>query len=504
MDNPSIRAFKACGFSEELVTAITEQSGFESIKDVGEQTEEDLRRLVKRIAADNDAPTFPLVSENRLLGIRYLIKNNERFKVDTTPGGVTLTKVKAAVLLRASHEKEKKEAEEKDENKADPFTDTKRWRTYESKLRDVLSSTYGDMHLELTYLLRDLEEPDTTATYPDDKTKRLMTAPFEKSGYKADQKHLFMILKNSMLNGPAWAHIKKFEKSADGRKAFFAARQTYMGASNSQSIVTAAETGIDRLEYHGNKKNLSFEKFASKLVDFYNDLETEGSQTFTEETKVNRLLIRVNDSNLEDVKTTIVANTSLMGDFEGCLSLFKTKIALNSRSKAIQNERKIAALNAGGGGRNGGRNGGRAGRWTGRGGRGGRSGRGNDNQGHPYYKNTWNRNGGGRDGGRGGGRYGRHTGRGRTHADYVPRDQWIRMSDQQRIDHMAGRRGETPRLAAAAYTNGGQGQQPAPGEQTQLVTYQGNQSGNADGAVQNNNPLAQFGQRAHGGRGGRG
>ena len=141
-----------------------------------------------------------------------------------------------------------------------------------------------------------------------------------------------------------------------------------MGASNSQSIVTAAETGIDRLEYHGNKKNLSFEKFASKLVDFYNDLETEGSQTFTEETKVNRLLIRVNDSNLEDVKTTIVASTELMGDFEGCLSLFKTKIALNSRSKAIQNERKIAALNTYGGGRNGGR----AGRWNGRGGRGGR------------------------------------------------------------------------------------------------------------------------------------
>ena len=59
-----------------------------------------------------------------------------------------------------------------------------------------------------------------------------------------------------------------------------------------------------------------------------------------------------------------------------------------------------------------------------------------------------------------------------------------------------------PRLAATAYTNGGQNQQNGNGEQTQLVTYQGNQSGNADGAVQNNNPLAQFGQRAHGGRGG--
>ena len=96
---------------------------------------------------------------------------------------MTKEAVKAAVLLCATHEKEKREAEDKDADKADPFTDTKRWRTYESKLRDVLASTYGEMHLELTYLLRDLEVADATAVYPaDGKTERLMTAPFETSG----------------------------------------------------------------------------------------------------------------------------------------------------------------------------------------------------------------------------------------------------------------------------------------------------------------------------------
>ena len=68
MDNTSIRSLKACGFSEDLITAIVSQSGFESILDIGEQTEEDLRRLVKRIAADNALPIFPLVSENSFLG----------------------------------------------------------------------------------------------------------------------------------------------------------------------------------------------------------------------------------------------------------------------------------------------------------------------------------------------------------------------------------------------------------------------------------------------------
>ena len=87
----------------------------------------------------------------------------------TTPIKVTQAAVKIAVLLRASHEKEKKETEDKDEDKADPFTDTKRWRTYESKLRDVLASTYGEMHLELIYLLRELEVADTSAVYPDKK-----------------------------------------------------------------------------------------------------------------------------------------------------------------------------------------------------------------------------------------------------------------------------------------------------------------------------------------------
>ena len=146
MNATSQTALRRCMFEQDLIDAIGVQGGFESLVEIGEQTEEDLRRLVKRIAADSTLPYFPLIAENRLLGLRYLLKEKARFNETFTNSQVTLDKIKAIVKLRSEHELATKLVEEREPQKADAFLDPSKWRTYESKLRDVLPETFGGMH----------------------------------------------------------------------------------------------------------------------------------------------------------------------------------------------------------------------------------------------------------------------------------------------------------------------------------------------------------------------
>ena len=431
-------AFKAAlgrvGFSIPQRDAVTLYGGFTDIGDLSSTTEEDMTRLATTIK--RNAIIFPTMIEKKLNAIRYWSRDNDRFGYATVPTDMTLARCQEYVDLQARHEKLETRANKLEKNAPDAFKDIKTWRKFDGKFREYLDKHRGEQGIPLTYLIRDLDIPNPTATYTDTDEERAMTVPLAGDDFDDKNKVLMGFLKELLIDGPAWAHAKTFERAGNGRQAYLKCRNTYMGGSSKSTLVQSAEGLLGRMRYVGEKRNFTIEKFIEKVTNAFNDIEMNSDQVFTDPTKVTKLLTMIQCPTLESTKIIIKSNPKFSGSYDDAQNLILSTITSN-RIDDLDKRNVSGAHTSPGGGRGGGR--GRGGRGDYRGGRGGHGrgrGRGRfNNQYHPY-------------GGRGGGRGGRGTGYNADRGSFptgrgsgrISDDKWHNMSPAERFQVHEDRR----------------------------------------------------------------
>ena len=76
---------------------------------------------------------------------------------------------------------------------------------------------------------------------------------------------------NNKLN----LQLKQFNKTTDGRSAYFAIESFMLGNDHSSSPISAAEQGLRETTYTSNVKNWKIEDYISKHMEFHSKcLET--------------------------------------------------------------------------------------------------------------------------------------------------------------------------------------------------------------------------------------
>ena len=70
---------------------------------------------------------------------------------------------------------------------------------------------------------------------------------------------------NNKLN----LQLKQFNKTTDGRSAYFAIESFMLGNQHSSSLITAAEQGLRDTTYTSNIKNWKIEDYISKHMEFH-------------------------------------------------------------------------------------------------------------------------------------------------------------------------------------------------------------------------------------------
>ena len=154
------------------------------------------------------------------------------------------------------------------------------------------------------------------------------------------------LIKELTIDGPAWNHIKQFEKSGNGRKAFTKLKDVYMGGGASDAIVSTAEGLLNRLRYTGEKRNFTIEKFLEKVSGAFNDVELNSDQTYTESTRVKKLLGMIQCSTLEAAKVTIKANVTYKENFDNAQNLILSTV-LDQRIEDLD-RRNVSCLSTNG------------------------------------------------------------------------------------------------------------------------------------------------------------
>ena len=109
-----------------------------------------------------------------------------------------------------------------------------------------------DKHTPIMYLLRKDETPTATADIPAGLSllkQRCLQVPLDGSAYIADNKDLFSKLFLSTNLAIAGPYVKKFSRSKDGRKAYFAIRQHFMGDDAINRAKDKAYTALETAKY---------------------------------------------------------------------------------------------------------------------------------------------------------------------------------------------------------------------------------------------------------------
>ena len=112
-------------------------------------------------------------------------------------------------------------------------------------------------------------------------------------------------------------------------------------------MASKAERRLRDVNYHGEKRNWTFEKYVTVHKEQHHvltNLEQHGYKGIDDRSKVRFLIDGIKTTRLDTVKATILSSDEYRADFDKCVTLYKDFI----KQSDGQLELKIAAVHSGG------------------------------------------------------------------------------------------------------------------------------------------------------------
>jgi hypothetical protein len=425
-------SLRALGFSAAAATSITDDQEISSVDELKILMNADVVELCKALRRPggtinnpqaalrgqpnripNPGINVPLRAVENLKMAAYYVRHYERISRPMDPAMITLVAVRALRPLK-EHEESHEQPDE-----VPTFEEKDMVKTIDS-IDSYLRSYLGERKVPLAYVTRQdaVVTPsvdDPPANYTTVEEEMIARAPhLDNQGnivatFAADNRKVWDILQGICRDLNGWTWIKSFSRSKNGRDAYWALYNHYLGVSNADNVQSIAENKLQNTFYTGERRRFNFEKYVQIHKDCHTaleGLEEFGFPRLDDRTKVRHLLNGMRTDSLDAAKGQIWASPVLRADFEACVDLFKTFLSQQSANNTNTMNVSDTSTNYRGGGRGRGGRGDRQERRTDRrdGGRGrGRGGsRGRYGGRAPYGRGRGGR-GGGRDGGRGGG-----------------------------------------------------------------------------------------------------
>ena len=199
-------ALVRCGFTNEQKEPVCTYGGFTTITDLASTSESDLSKLASTIK--KEGIVFPTMIEKKLKAIHYWTKDNLRFQKATVSTALTNAVCNKYLALKVKHEKTAERLSKMEKSPPDAMKDPKHWRRFDGKFVEYLQKHLGEQGIPLTYLIRDLETPIPAAVYLSIENERLHTVPLVGEDYNEENALIMGLLKELLIDGPAWNHIK--------------------------------------------------------------------------------------------------------------------------------------------------------------------------------------------------------------------------------------------------------------------------------------------------------
>ena len=237
-----------------------------------------------------------------------------------------------------------------------PTVDERNWPETFDNLDEYLYQYLGEGHLPLAYVVRHdpIIKPSSTdpeAGYLTDADEMIARAPHTKvltpsttnnnkphPIFVSNNKRVWDILLSMCKDKAAMVVIKPHQRTKDGRSAYFALHQHYLGTNAVNDLVAATEAQLHSYKYRGEGKRQNFLKYVTYQTQKHNvlkNLERFGYRGLDPRSKVRILVSNIETESLEAIKAQILSDPSLQEDYGRGTGLFQSYIKQKRSSKDV-------------------------------------------------------------------------------------------------------------------------------------------------------------------------
>jgi hypothetical protein len=409
------------------------EHGFTSMYGMMIYSKDQIKRVCTVIRERPVNPLHISIEQEQLLtAMRHWVKTRVRTNRPIDSNLFTREVAIAEAIKMVNIAEEIISEKESDVKMPEKFKLTSKWIVFAEAIDTYLNRLKGQGRIPLNYVIRTLALPEPGTIFATEQELMIATAPLLGDQYNLDNERVYGIVKQLILEGPAWAYITSdIDRAKNGRNAWLALRAHYEGESFLNKQKEEAYKAIDMVHYKGERATFTFEHFTGILTKAYNDLQRYGEPVL-ESKKVRDLLMKIMDPKLESAKQAIRINNAYKNDFALAVNFLAESVNTLDKNET----RFISEVTQGQGGNGGSRTNNNRGRTQLN-----ANIRGNPQRGHSgrgFYR------GGRPHGGYGRGARGRN-GRGRDASSrhitnsYVPPSEWQAMTQDQRQTFLQAR-----------------------------------------------------------------
>ncbi len=356
-------AFTRLGFSNQAALTIVNDQGINSVEELSILTDHEVETLCKVVRRPggqianpnageagqpdnipNPGINVPLRAENNMKLAAYYCRFREKTSRATTPANIELDPVRTVRPLRDwenAHEEQEPE---------EGLINAKDWHKMLEALEEYLRRCLGVTKIPLAYVVRENEavtaDPDPDAAnrgWSSMQDEMIGRAPIMQAGqpvgnYLTDRATVWDKIASLTRDQPCWTYVKAAQRTRDGRMAFKALMNHYLGDNMVGILASSVERKLTSTKYYGKKRRWNFEKYASVHVEQHGILEGLASRVppahvgIDERAKVRYLLDGIESKDLESCTTQILSNQALLHDFNACVNLYKDYLATTKPS----------------------------------------------------------------------------------------------------------------------------------------------------------------------------
>ena len=230
----------------------------------------------------------------------------------------------------------------------DKFSEPSKVRNLLENINSYLGMVKNKAGVPILYVIR--EDPGLPAEDPGfgmpDFHAELMTRGRHDGAYWTSSNQAVWRLMRHICHGTnAWPFVSRFERAMNGRGAFLAFSQHYMGADIQHGIRSKAADILQNAKFTGDSKNFTFDKFSARLTKAFND-----SRPMPDEDKVIKLLNAFQVPELAWAKGTIKSNAHYRTNYDAAVAFLADTVRA-SKPTAGTNRRNLSAYQRDGGGK---------------------------------------------------------------------------------------------------------------------------------------------------------
>jgi len=246
------------GFNEEAQIALS-LHGFNSMYNLLIFSKEQIKRVCKVLRDEPNPLPISVEHEQLLTAMWHWVKTRTRVNQDINPELFT-REVAISEAIKMVNIEEESKATDAELKMPEKFKSNSKWTYFAEAVDTYLNRLKGHGRIPLNYVIRNVEIPEDGAQLATEQEFAVATTPLEGDQFDLDNERVYGIVKQLILDGPAWAYItSRIDRTKDGRAAWKALQAHYEGESYMNKQKEDAYRIIENLHYKGERAgNLHF------------------------------------------------------------------------------------------------------------------------------------------------------------------------------------------------------------------------------------------------------